>query len=103
MKIRGLWTLPDGRDWLQGKLGLALVGKGMLSKSLIQFSADGWGCVPSHPPYRPRPNYGRGNGLYPYDLFQKDLYQHTEPPRIAAVRVKPGRLQSMGSQRVGHD
>ena len=45
--VRGLWTLPDGRDWLQGKLGLALVGKGMLSKSLIQFSADGWGCVPS--------------------------------------------------------
>ena len=47
MKIRGLWTLPDGRDWLQGKLGLALVGKGMLSKSLIQLSVDGWSCVPS--------------------------------------------------------
>ena len=30
-----------------GKLGLALVGKVMLSKSLTQFSADGWGCVPS--------------------------------------------------------
>jgi len=42
-----LWKLPDGRDWLWGKLGLALVGKAMLSKSLIQFSADGWGCVPS--------------------------------------------------------
>jgi len=47
MKIRGLRKLPDGRDWLWGKLGLALVGKAMLSKSLIQFSADGWGCVPS--------------------------------------------------------
>ena len=34
-----------GRDWLWGKLGLAL-GKALLSKSLIQFSADGWGCVP---------------------------------------------------------
>ena len=47
MRIRGLWKLPDGRDWLWGKLGLTLVGKAMLSKSLIQFSADGWGCVPS--------------------------------------------------------
>ena len=41
MRIRGLWKLPDGRDWLWGKLGLALVGKAMLNKSLIQFSADG--------------------------------------------------------------
>ena len=30
-----------------GKLGPALVGKSMLSKSLIQLSANGWGCVPS--------------------------------------------------------
>ena len=29
------------------KLGLVLMGKPMLSKSLIQFSVDGWGCVPS--------------------------------------------------------
>ena len=47
MRIIGLWKLPDGRDWLWGELGLALVGKAMLSKYLIQFSADGWGCVPS--------------------------------------------------------
>ena len=38
--------LPDGRDWLWGKLGLALVGRAMLSKSVIQLSADEWGCVP---------------------------------------------------------
>ena len=44
---RGLWKLPDGRDWLWEKLGLAVVGKAMLSKSLIQFSTDGCGCVPS--------------------------------------------------------
>ena len=31
----------------RGKLGLFLVDKAMLSKSLIQFSVDGWGCVPS--------------------------------------------------------
>ena len=41
-----LWKLPGGRDWLWVKLGLALVDKAMLSKSLIQFSADGRGCVP---------------------------------------------------------
>ena len=32
----------------------------MLSKSLIQFSVDGWGCVPFLL-FGPRPNYGRGN------------------------------------------
>ena len=36
---------PDGRDKLWGKT-LALVGRTMLSKSLIKFSADGWGCTP---------------------------------------------------------
>ena len=33
----------------------------MLSKSLIQFSVDGQGCVPSLL-FALRPNYGRGNG-----------------------------------------
>ena len=62
-KIRGLWKLPDGRDWLkqdQGKLGLVLIGGAMFSKTLIQFSADGQGCVPSLL-LDLRPNYGRGN------------------------------------------
>ena len=45
--MRDLCKLPDGRGWLWEKLSLTLVGKAMLSKSLIQFSADGWGCVPS--------------------------------------------------------
>ena len=31
----------SGRDWLWGKPGLVLVVKAMLSKSLIQYSADG--------------------------------------------------------------
>ena len=26
-RIRGLWKLPDGRDWLRGKLGLVLMGR----------------------------------------------------------------------------
>ena len=32
---------------MRGKLGLVLMGRAMFSKSLIQFSVDGWGCVPS--------------------------------------------------------
>ena len=45
-RIRDLWKLPDGRR-LRGKLGLVLMGEAMLSTSLILFSVDGWGCVPS--------------------------------------------------------
>ena len=29
------------------KLSLVLMGRAMLSKTLVQFSIDGWGCVPS--------------------------------------------------------
>ena len=29
----------------EGKLGLVLIGRALLSKSLIPFSVDGWGCV----------------------------------------------------------
>ena len=42
--------LPDGRDSMGlgvGGLGLVLMDRAMLGKSLIQFSVDGWGCVPS--------------------------------------------------------
>ena len=46
-RARGLWKLLDGRDWLRGKLDLVLKGRTMLIKSLIQFSVDGWSCVPS--------------------------------------------------------
>ena len=45
---------------LRRKLGLFLMGGAMLSKSLIQFSVDGQGCVPSLL-FDPRPNYGVGN------------------------------------------
>ena len=41
-----------------GKLGLVLMGRVMLSKSLIQFSVDVWSCVPS---ISLGPNYGGGN------------------------------------------
>ena len=36
IKLRGLWKLPDERDWLRGKLGPALMGGAMVS--LVQFS-----------------------------------------------------------------
>ena len=44
-------------DW--EKLGLVLMGGAMLSKSLIQFSIDGQGSVPSL--FDLRSNYGGGN------------------------------------------
>ena len=47
------------------------MGRAMLSKSLIQFSVDGWGCVPSLLFYL-RPNYGGGNEDNGH-LFQKVL------------------------------
>ena len=31
IRIRGLWKLPDGRDWLRGKLGLVMMSGAMLS------------------------------------------------------------------------
>ena len=45
-RIRGLWKLPDGRDWLRGKLGLVLIGGAMLSNTLMQFSFVGWVVFP---------------------------------------------------------
>ena len=59
-RIRCLWKLPYGRDWWRGKLGLIVMGGAMLSKSLTQFSVDGWGCVPSLS-FDLKPNYGGGN------------------------------------------
>ena len=31
VRTRGFWKLPDGRDWLWGKLSLVLTGRAMLS------------------------------------------------------------------------
>ena len=74
IRIRGLWKLPDGRDWLWGKLGLVLMGEAMLNKSLIQFSVDRRGCIPSLF-FGLRSNYDRGNEGNS-DLLQKDLCMH---------------------------
>ena len=45
---------------MYGKLGLVLMGRAMLSKSLIQFSVDGRGCVHSLL-FDLRQNYGGAN------------------------------------------
>ena len=54
-------------DW--GKLDLVLMGGAMLSKSLIQFSVEGQGSVPSLL-FDLRPNYG-GSNEDNGDLLQK--------------------------------
>ena len=46
---------------MREKLGVVLMCGAMLSKSLIQFSVDGQGCVPSLL-FDLRPNYGGGKG-----------------------------------------
>ena len=56
----------------------------MLSKSLIQFYFDGWGCVPSL--FWPEVKLVRGNGGNG-DFFQKDLCQHTTAPRTGYISV----------------
>ena len=71
--IRRLWKFPDGKDWLWVKLGLSLLGKAMLRKSLVQFYADEWGCIFSLL-FGLRPNYGKGNGSNG-NFFQKDFCQ----------------------------
>ena len=62
------------------KLGLVLMGKAMLSKSLIQFSVDVQGYVPSLL-FGLRSNYGGGNEENG-DLLQKVLgiHYHTQYP-----------------------
>ena len=65
------------------------MGRAMLSKSLIQFSVDGWGCVPSLL-FDLRSNYGgsyHDNG----DLLQKVpcMHCHTQCPNPAADHCQP--------------
>ena len=55
-------------------MGLVLMGRATLSKSLIRFSVDEWGCVPSLL-FDLRPNYGGGNEDNG-DLLQKALCTH---------------------------
>ena len=102
MRIIGLCKFSDARDWLWGKLGLALVGRALLRKSLIQFSAEGAVLPPSslavtaqfwslHSLWQGYSLYTRTNG----DLFQGNLCQHAVPPRML-LPVSAPELQAMG-------
>ena len=64
MRLRGLCKLPDGKNWQWEKLGLALVGRALLSKALIQLSAKGLGCIPSLIVVWPEGTQARVYGLY---------------------------------------
>ena len=100
-RIRSLWKFPDGRDWLRGKLGLVLMGRAMLSKSLILFSVDGWSCVPSLLFTWGQTMMDRGG-----DDWMASLNQWTWVWVNSGSwwwTGRPGVLQFMGSQRVRHD
>ena len=74
-----------GLDWGE-KLGLILMGRAMLSKSLIQFSFEGWGCVPSLL-FDLRPNYG-GSNEDSGDLLQNvPSLLHSVPQTLQEVTV----------------
>ena len=82
--------------------------RAMFSKSLIQFSVDGWGCVPSLL-FDLRQNYGGGNEDNG-KLLQKDpcMHRHTQcpglcsrPPLTHASAETPGLSQaSLGQSLV---
>ena len=61
IRIWILWNQPYGIDWLRGKLGLVLIGRAMLNRSLVQFSVNGQWCVPSLFDLRPKYVGGKGN------------------------------------------
>ena len=94
-------------DW--GKLGLVLMGGAMLSKSSIQFSVDGQGCVPSLL-FDLRPNYGGGNEDDD-DLLQKVPCTHCSPqclqpcsrppPTHTSARDSWTLMASLGQSLVG--
>ena len=60
MKDKRLMEVSWQEKLTEGELGLVLMAGAMLSKSLIQFSFEGQGCVPSLL-YDLRPNYGASN------------------------------------------
>ena len=93
-----------------GKLGLVLMGGAMLSKSLIQFSVDGLGCVPSLL-FDLRPKYDRGNEDNG-NLLQKVQCMHCHPqclqpcsrppPTHATPPETPGHTQVWVTLLWGH-
>ena len=91
-------TDGDGR-W--GGLSLVSMCKAILCKSLIQFSVDGQGCVPSLL-FDLRPNYSGGNEDNG-DLIQKVPCMHCQGlPWPTPLSETPGHSQaSLGQSLVG--
>ena len=71
------------------------MGGAKLSKYLIQFSVDGWGCVPSLL-FDPGPNYGGGNEDND-DLLQKVPCMHccTHAPTLQQATTNPRLCQRL--------
>ena len=74
----------------EGESGLVLMGGAMLSKSLIHFSVEGQGCVPSLL-FDLKPNYGGGDEDN-VDVLQKAPYTHCYaqcPPTLHQATANP--------------
>ena len=87
MRLRSLYKLPDGKDWQWEKLGLALVGRTLLSKALIQSSADGWGWALSLVVFWPEAT--QPLGLVVVVVQSLSHVQIFETPLTAAGRTSP--------------
>ena len=72
----------------RGKLGLVLMGRAMLSKSLIQFYLDGEGSVPSLL-FDLRPNYGGGNEDNGASLKRSHALLHSVSPTLQQATIDP--------------
>ena len=71
----------------------------MLSKFLIQFSVDGWNCVSSL-----LFTWGKTwvRSLGQEDPLEKEMATHSSILAWKISWMEPGRLPSLGSQRVRH-
>ena len=76
------------------KLGLVLMDGAMLRKSLIQFSIDGWSCVPSLL-FDLRPNYGGGNEDNGAQPCSRLALTHAETPGHSQVSLGQSSVESL--------
>ena len=112
---RGLCELLDGKDCLWVQLGLALLDKAMLSKSLIQFPGEGWGCAPlawGGPVLKSSGsvciliNSVLSNSLQPYGLHSSRLFYPWDFPGndtgVECHALHEGILSTQGSNCILH-
>ena len=63
------------------------MGRVMLSRSLIQFSVEGWGCVPSML-FDLRPNYDGGNEDNGNECYTQRPQPYSRPPPTPRLRQR---------------